>query len=881
MLGRRFRYWLDRRRRESELRAEIEAHLEEVAAELRERGLSAADARAEARRRFGPAAQAQEEARAVWIARYATDLAQDVRYAVRTFARNPGFAAVATLSAALGIGACVTVFSLVNLAVFRPLPVAEPARLLTLSGVKKGSPGGSMSYPEVRDIAARMRSFDGVACFAPFVSAGVRASGSARRHWGFLVSGNYFDVTRSAFALGRGFTPGEDDTPGAPARIVLAHALWRSRFDSDPSIVGRVIHVNKRAMTVVGVTAPAFRGTEVGVAPDFFLPLAQISELDPTVDNRGRLTAYGSQWLTGLARLRPGLDPRQAQAELKGVAVAVRAASSQVRRDRAFHVERAGQLTPFLRRMAIPAFLLLLVVTVLVLLTACANIANLMLARASARGREIATRLAIGAGRGRLIRQLLTESLLLSLTGAALGVLLAAWGGRRIAALRLPLPIPLDLTPTVDARVLFFSLALAVVTGLAFGLAPALRSTRPDPIALLRAAGAAPRGRRRLNLRNILVVTQVGVSGVLLVCSGLFLRSLEATRRVDIGMNPRDLSLIRLDPALSRYERDSTARLLADVLREAAVLPGARSASVTTLLPLSLGGDFTEVGSGGAETERTAVMTVGPRYFETMGIRLLSGADFAPAPSGLPVAIVNQELARRLFPGQDALGREVVEGGRRSRIVAVAANSKYRVVQEAPTPILYRPILDAGAAQSGFGGLTLLVRTEAGAAPVAERVRQWLVRRDPDLVVHLEGTMETHLDQALFLPRLAAALFGLCGAMGLLISSIGVYGVISFTVARRTREIGVRVALGGRAAQVVGMVLRQGTTLVLVGAAAGVVGGLALARAASSLLYGVSASDPLTFIAAPLMLLVVGLLAAAVPARRAAAIDPNLTLRAE
>jgi predicted permease len=577
---------------------------------------------------------------------------------------------------------------------------------------------------------------------------------------------------------------------------------------------------------------------------------------------------------------------RQARAELETVAGGIRASVPDLPRDRGFYAERAGQLSPFLRKMAIPAFLLLLTVTFLVLLTACANVANLMLARATTRSQEIATRLAVGAGRGRLIRQLMTESLLLALGGGVLGVALVELAGRYIAGYRLPLPVPIDLSMSVDYRVVLFSTALSVVTGIAFGLVPAFRAARPDLIASIRSDGGNPAGLRRFGLRNTLVVAQVGISGVLVICSGLFLRSLGAAHGIDSGMHARNLTLVRFDPALSRHDQQQTHRLLLDVLRDVESLPGVRSASVTNVLPLSLGGNSTHVGAEGPgrddEAEPSAVMAIGPRYFETLGISILAGAGFRPVSSTEPVAIVNQELARRLYPNQNALGRDVWEGGGRARIVGVAANSKYRMMQESEvTPILYKPILDSYAAEGSFGGITLIVRSAQDAGSPGELIRARLLARDPELVVNLAGTMESHVRESMFLPRLAASLFGLCGGVGLLIASIGVYGVISFAVARRRREIGIRMALGARASQIVRMVLWQGAAVVLVGIAIGVAGGLALARAAGSLIYGVSATDTVTFIVVPVILLSVGLLATAIPARRAAMLDPNRTLRAK
>ena len=388
----------------------------------------------EARRRFGNFGLKQEESREIWIARYWSDFSQDLRHGARSLGRDPGFTAVAVLSAALGIGACSTIFSIVNFAAFRPLPVAEPERLMTITAVyqKEGVPGQTMSFPEIRDLRSEGRSWEGVAAFAPLLPAGLRSGGGdARRYSGFLVRANYFDVVKPGFIAGGGFIQGEDDVIGAEPKIVLTHGVWLSQFGADRTIIGRTILVNRRAMTVVGVTVAGFRGTEVGIVADFFLPISQISEMRRLGDDRSRMTNYGAQWLMGLGRTRPGVGVRHVQSELDSWARRMRERVPGMARDRGFYAERAGQLLPGLRRQAMPALLLLFIVTILVLLTACANIANLMLARASARSKEIATRLAIGASRGRLIRQLMTESLLLAVGGGVLGVVLAAGQGGR------------------------------------------------------------------------------------------------------------------------------------------------------------------------------------------------------------------------------------------------------------------------------------------------------------------------------------------------------------------------------------------------------------------------------------------------------------------
>ena len=529
------------------------------------------------------------------------------------------------------------------------------------------------------------------------------------------------------------------------------------------------------------------------------------------------------------------------------------------------------------RRGALPAFLLLLTVAFLVLLTACANVANLMLARASARRQEIATRLSVGAGRARLVRQLLTESLLLAFGGGAMGLALAAAAANHIAGFELPMPVPLDLEMRFDTKVALFAVALSALTALAFGLVPALRASRPDLVSALKLD-------RPFGLRNGLVVAQVAISAVLVICSGLFLRSLGAAQQVTLGMDPSRLLLVRFDPSISGYDAQAANSLVLDVIARAESTPGVRLASAVNLLPLSIGGNFTRIQMHGQEGSqdgtRSAEMAVTPRYFETMGIALREGRDFQPNESA-PVAIVNEELARLLFPGASAVGRTLVQPA--VRIVGVAANAKYRLIQEQETtPVLYMPLTGEVALRDSFGGLTLLVKTH-GPDPgsLAAPIRQAILSRDPGLVVNDAGTMERHVTEALILPRLAASLFGLCGAIGLAIAAVGIYGVMSFAVARRSREIGIRLALGAAPAQVVRGVLTHALVLSTVGIALGVGAGVGLAYAARALLLGVTPADPWTLGVVPGVLLSVALAAAAIPARRAAAIEPNRILRAE
>ncbi|MDA0206726.1 MAG: ABC transporter permease [Acidobacteria bacterium] len=887
---RRIRYWLERRSRQAALGEEMAVHIEEKTAELIEGGMGASAARAEARRRFGNVTLRREESREVWISRCWSDFWQDLRYAVRNVRRDPGFAAVAILSAALGIGACTTVFSIVNAAVLRPLPVDEPDRLMAISAAypRRNAIGGSLAYTEVQALRELTQSWEGIAAYSALpLSAGIRAnSGEVRQHKGLLATANYFNVVRPAFIVGGGFIGKEDDIVGAPGKIVLTHRTWVSRFGADKSAVGRTIRVNTRPMTIVGVTVPGFQGTELGFRADFFLPLSQIAELRGSFGDPARLASYDSQWLKGLGRMNRAAQLVQAQAEFAAVEQGLLERTSGQTEGREFYVERAGLMAPELRRTAMPAFVLLLATTLLVLLTACANVANLTLAKASARRREMATRLAIGSGRGRIIRQLVVESLLLSLTGGLLGVVLAVLANRYAADVRVPSPVSADLTLPIDSNVVLFAVAMSIAAALVSGLAPALRATRADLAQALRTDAGNSANLRRFGFRNSLAVAQVAIAAALVVCSGLFERSLGFLQTVDSGMDSEHVLLVEFDPVLNHYSHEETQRLLEQLLRDTESLPGVEVASMVDRMPLTFGGTNSSVAlkPNAARGERTqaAIVTVGPRYFEAIGISLLSGLDF---PSGGPneaVVIVNQKLADELFLGQNAYGRSIFVGDRQVRVTGVAKNTKFAALQEIEArPILYRPILGEDLSKLGFAGPTLIVKTAGESGPTGEVILETLHAVDQELVVHLAGSMEAHVQKSLFFPRLASVLFGAAGLIGLLIASIGIYGVISFAVARRTREISIRIALGARQRQVMELVLRHGAILAIVGIVLGLVGGLAVARAADSLIYGVSTTDHVTFTAAPILLFAVALLATAIPARRAARIDPNRTLRAE
>jgi predicted permease len=880
---RRLRYWLHSGERARLLREEMELHLDLKTRELMEDGMAEQDARNTARRQFGNLTIRQEESRGTWMARWLMDLMQDTVFAARTIRKQPGFAVLAILSSALGIGACSMLFGIANFALFHPLPVDHPAQLASISGrdLRQGRAGRSLDYPDFEDLR-QAHSFQAMTAFFPFMPASISNHGDPRRYWGSMVTANYFDVVRPAFAAGHGFDANRDDREGEAPAVVLSYPLWQSRFAGDRAIVGQAIELNRRKVTVVGVTGPGFRGTEAMFYSDFWLPFSMLDSLAEVGMGGDRLHHRDSQWLSAAGRLRDGAGERQAAAELDVIGKRLSLAWPATNQERGFYVERAGQLNPAVRSTIVVFFGMLLSVAILVLCTACANVANLLLARAAARQKEIATRLAIGAGRGRLVRQLLTESLMLALFGGVAGYGIAQAGAAAIGRSRIPLSMPFDFSIALDYRVMLFSAALAALTGMIFGLAPALRATRPDLTGALKDERVSIGPLRRFGLRNLLVVAQVAICMVLLICSGLFLRSLDSAGHIDTGWSHRNVLLTTFDPSLNRYTPSDTQRVVDAILAGANAITGVESASLTNSVPLNMEGTQNSFAVDNQKAPMSAdIYSVAPRFFETLGIRMIAGEDFRPGvPSGDTV-IVNQALADKAFLKETPIGRRISYFGRSLRIVGLVATAKSRTIGEEPHACLYFPIAGDLRSNDSLSGITLAVLTRGDPAGYATPVRRMIRDIDPTLAVFDVRTMDTQISKALFVPRATAMLFGLAGLMGLLISTVGIYGVISFSVARQTKEIGIRVALGARRAQVLGMVLRQGLVLTFAGSAIGLGVALALSRMAASLLYGVSPTDSLTFLAVPALLILIAIVACLVPARRAATLDPIRALRCE
>jgi predicted permease len=815
-------------------------------------------------------------------------LLKDVRFALRRLWQSPGFTLTAVASLALGIGANTAIFSLVNTALLRPLPARQPERLYSLSVSGEGGSMLAFSYPSYRDYRDRNEVLDGLFAsrLAPF---SLSRGGDNQRLWGYLVTGNYFDVLGVAPARGRAFTQEEDRVPLAHPVAVISHGCWQRRFGGDPEVVGREITLNGHPFKVVGVAPEGFHGTEVIYTPEIWVPMMMQEWIEPENPWLERRT---TQNLFATGRLKDGVTPAQAEASLNLLAAQLGREHPDTDEGQRITLTPPGFIIPQLRGAVLSFAAVLMGVVGLVLLLACVNLAGLLLARAAGRRREIAIRLAVGAGRWRIVRQLLTESVVLALVGGAAGLLLAFWIIDLVLAYRPAIDIPVWIDLTVDWRVALFALGASLATSLVFGLMPALQATRPELVPALKDLGARPGGGGgRWRLRSALVVLQVAVSLLLLVAAGLAVRALRQLQTNSPGFEVAGGLVLSYDLARQGYDEARGREFHRRVVERVRALPGVRAASLTDLFPLSLNYSSTNIhvegqpAARGANVPQAMVASVGPDYFQAMGIPLVAGRDFAaPDSADAPRAIVvNEALARRFFPGPDpagaAVGRRVSFAGPEGpfrQIVGVARDGKYWTMGEAPQPFVYFPL-----AQSYFSNATLVVRAEGDPRALAASIRGAVRGLDEGLPLYDVKTMEEHLGLSLFPARVAATLLGAFGLLALLLAAVGVYGVVSYAASQRTREIGIRVALGAQRRDVLRLVGGRGLLLVAAGVGLGLAGAFALTRFMSSLLYGVSATDPSTFALVVALLGGVALLACYVPARRATKVDPVVALRHE
>jgi predicted permease len=886
----RLRSLFRRRQVEQELDEELRYHLERQIEEHIAKGMTEEDARYAALRAMGGIEQRREECRDTRRVRLIEDLVQDLRYGLLTLRKSPGFTAVAVLSLALGIGANTAIFSVFDPIVIKSLPVKNPEELFILKTVDdRGEESGDFGYSLFKQLRERTHVFSGVLTGGgggrSVDMVGQEPGDQTERARVDLVSWEYFEVLGVNAVLGRTLTTADNQTPGAHPVAVLSYRFWQRRFAGDVSVIGKVIKFKNHPFTIIGVMPPEFFGATLGGTPDIWVPMVMLKTVYPSQSGNG-LDDWG---LNIMARLKPGVREEQAQAALDIFLAQIKSEGRRMRSVSKIKLSPGRQGFAWFRAWISQPLRILMAVVGLVLLIACANVANLLLARAARRAPEVAIRLTIGAGRFRLIRQFLTESALLAAAGAVLGLLFAWWGHRIIFALisEYDSSITIDSIGSIsNARVLGFTIAASLLTTLLFGLAPALIATRQDlNTALKTPAPLLPRS--RLSLSRSLVIAQVALSLLLLTGAGLIVQTLRNLRTMDFGFAAEHVIQIPIFAKDAGYKNDQLAGLYSRILERLNSAPGVRSATTALTGFLYSRNRLCCIDVEGYmhrpdEDGRIYYDKVRPGYFQAIGLPLLRGRDFTqedisseselfPDGRGPEVAIINETLARQYFGAANPLGKRI--GFSKSqytiKIIGVAKDSVYNTLRNKIRAI-YVP--------SQTGNL-LVVRAEGPAAPPVTTIRREILAVDKNLVIGEMYTFSQLLDQDLFLERLLAKLSSFFSLLALLLACIGLYGVMSYDVARRTHEIGIRMALGAQRRDVISLVLRETMLLVAIGVIIGLSAALGATRLIASLLYGLSPNDPLTIALAGLLLLAVAALAGYLPARRASRVDPMVALR--
>jgi predicted permease len=830
-------------------------------------------------------------------------LIQDLRYAIRTLTKSPLFVTIAVLSLALGIGANTAIFTLIDQVLLRLLPVKNPEQLVQLAGRGQhyGSNNGrnKLSYPMYADIRAKNQVFSGMFCTWD-TPISLSFDGRTERISGELVSGNYFPVLGVGAALGRVFTADDDLMQDGHPVAVLSYGFWQSRFGGSPTVLGKKLLVNGYPLTVVGVSQPGFDGTDPGFAPEIRIPMMMKKEMDPigyyTLNNRR------GRWVSTFGRLKPGVTLQQAQAGLQplfhqmlDMEVQEKAFSkaSQITKDnfRKMYMEvlPASKGQSQLRRQFSKPLLVLMAIVALVLLIACANVANLLIARATSRQKEIAVRLALGASRKRIVSQLLVESLLLALTGGLAGLAFAVWIDRLLIGFLPPAGTPLTISTSPDWRILAFNLGISLLTGIVFGLAPALQSTRPNVASTLKDQSGAILGGTSVTFRKALVIAQVMLSLVLLIGAGLFIRSLKNLKDLDPGFRTQNLLAFEIDPPRNGYKPERTRQFYRELMDSMNALPGVEAASLA-VVPVLEGDEWDS--SITVESYRAKpgewinphMNYISPLYFTAMDVPILAGRDFTTQDArGAPkVVIVNEKFAKRFYGGTNAVGRHIGMGGDPGTktdmtIVGVVRDTKYESMRDEIPIEVFSPVHQMDLVL----GMYAYVRTARDPEQMFSTIRRTVSGLDPNLPVFDMKTIEKQLQNSLVTERLVASLSSAFGVLATMLAGIGLYGVMAYTVARRTREIGIRMALGAIVSDVMWLVMREVLLLVGIGVGIGLLAAWGLTRLVQTQLYGITPSDPLTIVAATLGIAFVAMMAGYLPARRATRIDPMHALRWE
>ncbi len=806
-----------------------------------------------------------------------TALLPDLRYGLRQLRKSPAFTLTAALTLALGIGANATIFSWLNAVILNPLPAVDSRDLVSVRWRTPEGHGSSFSWPDYLD----MRKAGSVErlCAGGMVPISLGEGAQPERIWSLVVSSDYFQTLGVQPIRGRAFVPEEDDNPGGHPVAVISHQLWQGRFGGDPAIVGRKIRLNNRDFTVVGVTPEGFQGSILGLGFDFYVPISMVEAL---TGEGNILTNRAMHWLLGHARLKPGTNRRQVEAAL--TAISSQLARQTSRPDRYSRAEVIPMWREGGGQMLAPVLMLMMAVVGVVLLIACANVANLLLARAAGRRREIAIRQALGVTRSRLMGQLLLENGMLTLLGFAGAALVIPAAGRLLMNFAPATDLPVLVQVRGDARVLLFTLGVSALATLLFGLAPALRASRPDVVTTLKEESGGSSSAGKAWLRNSLVVAQVMLSLVLLVGAGLLLKSLAKASAADPGFDPRNVLVAGVDLTPSGYNEARGKVAIREMLSRISALPGVIAASTVQRVPLGLGGTRTVsleaegyVPSKNEEMFASAHI-IGSDYFHTMNTHMVAGREFKPADSETtePVVVINETFARRYFPKVDPLGRHVKVYGQMRTVAGVVRDSKVQTLDEKPRPSVYLPFMQHFDSESNF-----LVRTVGNPMAMARAVEGAVHAVNPALPVFGERSLDQSISVAYFGQRMGGSLLGVFGALSLVLAAVGLYGVLAYSVTQRSREVGIRMALGAARSDVLRLILWQGLWLAGIGLAIGLAVSIAVTRLMSTLLFGVSPTDPATIVGAATLLVCVALFASFLPAYRATKIDPILAIRHE
>ncbi len=891
-LLRRLRYAFRQDRRERDLSEELRFHVEMKQKELEASGLDPKTAATTARRAVGNVLLTRNQVRDVWIWPWFQYLWSDLRFGARMLRKSPGFTLAAVLTLALGIGVNSAIFSVVNAMLLRPLPVRAPEELVTVSKVDDHLefPHG-MSYIDYLDLRTQVAEFSDLMAYT-FAAASLGTTEGAERTWIGMVSGNYFSGLGVDVAVGRTFLPEEDSPYGDVPVLVLSYGAWQRRFGGDPGVVGRTVQLNGQPSTIIGVTKEGFHGTHTLFDVDAFAPLTSLERLRP--DQAGTLTLRAAEAVSVIGRLAEAVSVADAQVAMRVQAARMAVAYPRTHENSEYLVLLESRSRPEPATASLTPLIgtVMMGLAGLVLLLACANVAGLLIARGVARTREMALRAALGAGRGRLLAQLLGESLLLSLLGGAVGVVVALWVSRLLGSIRFAADVPIRFDVSLDWRVLAFTAVTAIVTGVLAGVSPAFQSARADLAARLKEGGrGAVDSPGRQRARGVLVVAQVAVSLFLLVCSGLFIQSLRSAEQMDYGFRTDNLLLLSIDHITQGYDEPRGRAVYREIATAVERLPRVRSVSWARYVPFSSGTlltNFVSEDRTATTIEKPAVMAfnyVGADYFRTVDTAILRGRGFDDddQEGGRRVAVINRTAAERLWPGLDPIGRQVRADtgdgyGAPVEVIGVAEDALFMIPITQPRPYVYFPF-----EQEYQSTATLHVYTDGDPGPVAPDARAAVAQSDPTLAVFDLLTIRDHLNagNALIVFRMGAFTVGAFGGLGLLLAAVGIFALVSYSVGQRQQEFGIRAALGARAGDIVRLAIRQGITLTVAGIGLGLLVSFALTRFMAGLLVGVGPTDPAVFATIVLVLAVVALVACLLPCRRAATADPLATLNAE